>query len=1399
MAALRPELENVLDNQVKNGDFSGVRHTERELAFSFNEVADSALCGESGEVNETKQSCAPSAHLVGNSTVHASLLQSALHSKIRQTSCDGTMSSKHCAQKISVVSKEKKCELVWSETEEDLDLSCSKSCKENSKPELQVQTEDQNTEDVCVAVDTVHEKYPQAQDGEDFTDTTVEMECNGESKKNEEEKTEDTAGEDARPVKEGELKEKTEGGDRGAVQKEEEEEEEKKCRKPNAPVKPRKSHRECRECGKKFTRRETYNLHRHVHMHQDEQASLTCGECGLTFQHRSSLIKHRGEHKSNDVPSTAAHRGSKRREEEEKGLECEQCGERVSSLLKFTLHACQQNPEKPYRCPLCRREFQYRVSINAHMQSHSLESPYRCLECNKGFQCAVSLHVHQRSHAALKPYECPDCGMVFRHRSVMEDHRRRHTVEMPHQCSVCGKSFKHGSLLQQHQYLHTGQKPYRCGECGKRFAFAQNMRAHCRQHKKNSDAPRPEERGAGSDAPNGTALETAGKENTNVDLAQQRNCPLCPQLFYKAADLRAHMLIHEAEYEKRSNGKKPDEVFACPYCPLQFVDKSALQSHAFTHEVTPAPLKREVLSAARASSIDNVSGGGGGGEWADHAEKKALKCKECGKSFHYRSVLELHMRIHNKGYQCHICKKSFRFSSYLQQHLIIHSGKKPYKCSDCGKDFAFLQNMKTHQRLHQQKPFRCSQCRKGYSDEGQLQRHMLSHSGDKPHKCHLCDKSFGLAYLLRDHLNTHTGERPHRCQECHKSFPWLSSLLVHQKIHMRKRQVQSQSQAPSILSQRGRSRGAGGKGRRSSKWISGWSGAEGEVGWPLQQDTFPGQVLQGQPQPTLAGQHSSVYDSDTRERAQPNSQQSMLSWPAETPSGTQQQQQWQVQMKPQLQHQPQPRWVSEGQVRDDKQPWKVAGGHPKPILPKPEGVPSLLRQQQSSGWADDLLEVQPGPAAKQVPENCTAQKASSGVGLTSSPSIARHEQGQKTQQAASSSAPKLPSIAKVDSPESKPQISPDQLLNIQGQLSHWPVFSDRPLNTKTEPASPTDNCNTFGLKVPVSTLQAKNESDKHINDRDDPPQGQQSSILASQIPISTQMGKKSIPKESYSVPLLSDGKPCSFRAAQEICRTVNVQDKPVNETGIQQPQLHIMQHPSQQQSPVQLILNPQQQMQMLQQQQLQDPQLQQQLKLLQQQQFRPPQLPQQQPNQIPPAWVRVPQANQIRPVNVQFGAAGFIHGNRGTLWGFQNAPVVSQALLNGQIQRGPVVAQQQVPVVSGPQILLNQTSSFMAPTLPLPAALALPGPLPIHSVAGQLSGSAPQSVFFTPQGIMGERSVLTQALPSSHLTQRTEPLKLGSQLPFAPDRRFQCMICGRSLPGELELQMHYVQHAQGEI
>ncbi|XP_063055054.1 uncharacterized protein zgc:66448 [Engraulis encrasicolus] len=1305
---------------------------------------------------------------------HADSSKSPVHS--------GSTASQTKTEEPSVSSK---LQMEWSDTEEDLEQCLSRICENSANgavtPELKqehIPTEARTT--------LKQEEEPKLQDGETVL-TKPESKELTEVQPAASEETQPAASEEKEDDRE---KEECKEEATGDAEQEEEQEAIKK--------KQRKTRLECRDCGKCFTRRETYNLHRHFHSHQDEQASLTCKECGLTFQHRSSLIKHRNEHKAESEKASASPAKRSRRSgsieaekgssESEKVHRCEHCGKKFETLARLRTHNCKRTPEKPYRCPLCRKEFQYRVSITAHMQTHSLECRFRCLECNKGFQSPTALRIHQRSHAALKPYSCPECGMVFRHRSVMEDHRRRHTEERPYHCMICGKYFRLASLLHQHQYLHTGKKPFRCRECGKAFAFSQNLRVHNRQHQKHPHCcPH-----CLDTFPDEATLQQhiARHEKENAHYGQEQrllyNCPLCSQVYYRPADLRVHMLVHESEFEGMSNGlKELRPTFPCSRCHLTFLDEASLKAHAVTHE-PPTFVKKDVhvgLGVGRKESMP------GSGIYGDQIDKKPLKCPDCGRGFRHRSVLELHMRIHTKDkpYRCNVCGKSFKYSSYLQQHVIIHTGKKPYKCPDCGKDFAFFQNMKTHHRLHQQKPFRCTQCRKGYSDEAQLKTHMLTHSGDKPHKCTICDKSFGLVYLLRDHMNTHTGERPHRCTDCGKAFQWLSSLLVHQKIHSRKSVPYSHAYSSDGLR---RESGAGVPPTTESlrpDWPR-WDGAQrtppntyaaaGSQG-PEWQDRASQQQPQSfgrqpelsvQPPGTAVNQPSPWKLDQQREQQRPKETapakpvlqqpvQQQQQWPAERQTQAVQNVGWISMMPPQQTTQ-----QAQQQQQQQQHAQSEAGSH--------------LLQPQSASRTDPSFSVmftRPQPPPEEDTLSWTTK---------ASPVPVPHSQ----------------SPLKVAGAEHNSQNSPPSVFwgSTGASVPHTASRNAGSSNLSTNDQQPMGVTSAQTTQPGLSSLPPMEEPKLWSTvDKQPQQQQQQSPGLANQpLPLNA-----SPLMDPSRIPPGKDGTLWTFQTTSTIPKALGSQD--LSSSAVDQlPQqlMHLQQQKLQlQQQQQQLHLQQQQQMQQqqqlqMQQQQLQQLQMQQQQQLqLQQQQM---QLQQQQQQQQKQTWVTSPTSN---PVALQYGPPRFSHGDSSpAVWGFQAAPAGSQTLMAGPMQQGAVQAQSQLPLMTGPQIIMNQASTFLSPTLrPLPP-LGLPAPHPLQ-IPRPAPPPPPQNIFFSPQGIMGDRPTLSQTSPFSTLPPpRTELPSLTGRLPFSSDRR-QCVVCGCTFAQEVELQMHYMQHAKGEI
>lgn len=181
-------------------------------------------------------------------------------------------------------------------------------------------------------------------------------------------------------------------------------------------------------------------------------------------------------------------------------------------------------------------------------------------------------------------------------------------------------------------------------------------------------------------------------------------------------------------------------------------------------------------------------------------------------------------------------------------------------------------------------------------------------------------------------------------------------------------------------------------------------------------------------------------------------------------------------------------------------------------------------------------------------------------------------------------------------------------------------------------------------------------------------------------------------------------------------------------------------------------------------------------------------------------WANIQPAQKL-PISIHYEPHRFSQGIGTPVWGFQSGPAAHQTLLTTQLKAGAARPElQQQPLVTGTQIIINPSSPFFSsPLAPLPP-LALPSPHPLHSVAvGGLPRPPHPNIFFAPQAVMSERPHLAQALPLPQLALQTEPHKVGPRLHFPPERILQCMICGCTLARELDLQMHYLQHAQGEI
>ncbi|XP_069726776.1 POZ-, AT hook-, and zinc finger-containing protein 1 isoform X1 [Phaenicophaeus curvirostris] len=104
-----------------------------------------------------------------------------------------------------------------------------------------------------------------------------------------------------------------------------------------------------------------------------------------------------------------------------------------------------------------------------------------------------------------------------------------------------------------------------------------------------------------------------------------------------------------------------------------------------------------------------------------------------------------------KQVACEICGKIFRDVYHLNRHKLSHSGEKPYSCPVCGLRFKRKDRMSYHVRSH----------------DGSV---------GKPYICQSCGKGFSRPDHLNGHIKqVHTSERPHKCQQENGSHPGISS------------------------------------------------------------------------------------------------------------------------------------------------------------------------------------------------------------------------------------------------------------------------------------------------------------------------------------------------------------------------------------------------------------------------------------------------------------------------------------------------------------------------------------------------------------------------------------------------------------------------------------------------
>ncbi|XP_060572450.1 zinc finger protein 271-like [Ruditapes philippinarum] len=176
------------------------------------------------------------------------------------------------------------------------------------------------------------------------------------------------------------------------------------------------------------------------------------------------------------------------------------------------------------------------------------------------------------------------------------------------------------------------------------------------------------------------------------------------------------------------------------------------------------------------------------------------------------------------GFICKFCGKRERSNVALEIHMRKHTGEKPYACTYCEKRFAnkirlsgtglripsTADDNMTSQIVSIAEKFRCQFCNKVNGSRLALERHMLTHTGERNHVCTVsldagidnvarsggrgplslqgcpfCRKVFLSKHDRMKHIRKHTGpwvrtsSKLYKCEHCEKSYTSEYRLKYH--------------------------------------------------------------------------------------------------------------------------------------------------------------------------------------------------------------------------------------------------------------------------------------------------------------------------------------------------------------------------------------------------------------------------------------------------------------------------------------------------------------------------------------------------------------------------------------------------------------------------------------------